>query len=43
MPPKPKFTREEVVSAALEIVSKNGLEALTARELIRTFSRAALG
>ena len=33
MPPKPKFTREEVVSAALEIVSKNGLEALTAREL----------
>ena len=33
MPPKPKFTREQVVSAALEIVSEKGLESLTAREL----------
>lgn len=33
MPPKPKFTKEEVVSAALELVSANGIEALTAREL----------
>ncbi len=33
MPPKPKFTKEKVVSAALEIVSEKGIEALTAREL----------
>lgn len=33
MPPKPKFTREEIVAAALELVSENGIEALTAREL----------
>ncbi len=33
MPPKPKFTREEIVAAALEIVSQRGVEALTAREL----------
>ena len=33
MPPKPKFTKEEIVSAALEIVSKKGVEALTAKEL----------
>ena len=33
MPPKPKFTREEIVAAALELVSKNGIESLTAREL----------
>ncbi len=33
MPPKPKFTKEEVVAAALELVSEKGLEALTAREL----------
>lgn len=33
MPPKPKFTKEEIVAAALDIVSENGIEALTAREL----------
>lgn len=33
MPPKPKFKREEIVEAALEIVSKKGIEALTAMEL----------
>ena len=33
MPPKPKFTKEEIVAAALELVSKKGTEALTAREL----------
>jgi len=33
MPPKPKFTREEIVEAALELVSEKGIEALTAREL----------
>ena len=33
MPPKPKFTKEEIVRAALEIVSQKGAEALTAKEL----------
>lgn len=33
MPPKPKFTKEEMVSAAKEIVREKGLSALTAREL----------
>lgn len=33
MPPKPKFTREEVVQAALNVVSRKGAEALTAQEL----------
>ena len=30
MPPKPMFTREEIVQAALDIVSERGIEALTA-------------
>ncbi len=33
MPPKPKFTREEVVKTALQIVSESGIDCLTAREL----------
>ena len=33
MPPKPKFTKEEIVVTALELVSEKGIEALTAREL----------
>lgn len=33
MPPKPKFTKEEITAAALEIVSTKGIEALTAQEL----------
>ena len=33
MPPKPKFTKEEIVAASLELVSEKGIEALTAREL----------
>lgn len=33
MPPKPKFTRDEVVEVALQLVSEKGLDALTAREL----------
>ncbi|MDE5896930.1 MAG: WHG domain-containing protein [Clostridia bacterium] len=33
MPPKAKFTREEVISAALGIVREKGTDALTAREL----------
>lgn len=33
MPPKPKFTKEEIVAAALDLVSERGLAALTARDL----------
>lgn len=33
MPPKPKFTKDEIVETALQVVSKEGVEALTAREL----------
>ena len=33
MPPKPKFTKEEIIATALELVSERGVEALTAREL----------
>ena len=32
MPPKPKFTREEIVQTALDVVSRKGVEALTAKE-----------
>ena len=33
MPPKPKFARREIVEAALDLVSRRGPEALTARNL----------
>ena len=33
MPPKPKFTKEEIVQTALQVVSQKGVEALTAKEL----------
>lgn len=33
MPPKPKYTREEITAAALEVVSQKGIAALTAKEL----------
>ena len=33
MPPKPKFTREEVVNTALELVRRRGIGALTSRAL----------
>lgn len=33
MPPKAKFTREEIVSAAIEIVREGGINSLTARSL----------
>ena len=33
MPPKPKFTKDEIVQAALEVVPQKGVEALTAKEL----------
>lgn len=33
MPPKPKFTKEEIAAAALAMIRENGVEALTARDL----------
>lgn len=33
MPPKPKFTRDEIVDAALKIAADKGMKALTSREL----------
>ena len=33
MPPKCKFTREEIIAAALDIARKQGIEAVTARAL----------
>lgn len=33
MPPKAKFTREEIISAALEVARSKGIEAITAREV----------
>ncbi len=33
MPPKPKFTREQIVEAALEIAADKGIKALTSRSL----------
>lgn len=41
MPPKPRFTREEIVDAALDIVSRKGIEALTARELDEVLGSSA--
>lgn len=41
MPPKPRFTKEEVVATALEIVSQKGLEALTAHELKTALNSSA--
>ena len=35
MPPKPKFTKEEIVGTAKELVREKGLSALTARELAK--------
>lgn len=33
MPPKPKFSKEEIVAAAFDIIKKDGISALTARDL----------
>lgn len=33
MPPKPKYTREEIITAALDVVSRRGIRALTAKSL----------
>ncbi len=41
MPPKAKFTREEVVSAALNVVRAEGLKGLTARTLGKALGSSA--
>lgn len=33
MPPKPKYTKEQIIAAALDIVSREGIDALTAKKL----------
>lgn len=35
MPPKPKYTRDEIVLAAINLVNERGIDVLTARELAR--------
>ena len=35
MPPKPKFTREEVAATALALIKEKGVSALTAREVAK--------
>lgn len=41
MPPKPKFTKNDVAAAALAIVKDNGLDSLTARELGKRLGTSA--
>ncbi len=33
MPPKPKFTRDQMITAAMNLIEERGYESLTAREL----------
>lgn len=33
MPPKAKFTKEQIIKVALDIVAEKGAQALTAKEL----------
>lgn len=41
MPPKAKFTKEEIITAALKLVREKGIEALTARSLAQQLSSSA--
>lgn len=41
MPPKPKYTKEQIIAAALELVSEKGIDALTAKELGRALNTSA--
>lgn len=41
MPPKAKFTRKEIVAAALEITREEGIEAVTAREIGKRLNSSA--
>ena len=41
MPPKFKFSREQIIDASVEIIRKNGSEALTARALAQKLDSSA--
>lgn len=41
MPPKPKYTKEQITEAALGVVSEKGADALTAKELGRALNTSA--
>lgn len=41
MPPKPKYTKEQIVAAALGVVSRKGISALTAKELGHALNTSA--
>ena len=41
LPPKSKFTEEEIISAALTIVERDGIDGLTARELGKSLGSSA--
>ena len=41
MPPKAKFTKEEIIAIALNIVKEQGIEALTARSLAKELGSSA--
>lgn len=41
MPPRARFTREQITQAALEIVRESGMDSLTARELGRQLGSSA--
>lgn len=41
MPPKPKFAKEEMVKTALNVVSKEGIDALTAKRLATALGSSA--
>ena len=41
MPPRVKFSREEIIAAALDIVRRGGMAALTARSLAAELGSSA--
>lgn len=41
MPPKPKFTEKDILTCALDIARKDGIENVTAREIGKTLSSSA--
>ncbi|MGN0107304.1 MAG: TetR/AcrR family transcriptional regulator [Hominilimicola sp.] len=41
MPPKAKFTKEEIISAALSVAREKGIEAVTAREIAAVLGSSA--
>ena len=40
MPPKPKYTREEIVNAAFEMTREGGIQSVVARELGKKLGNA---